>query len=306
MHFELNLIENSYDYITETLNYYRRLGYDESHDEDRNSIESKRKWKTTFILLVQAMELLLKEALFKINPILIYENIDEIPSDKNKTITYSKSIIRLSNLKPKLLLNDQIELLNSCGKIRNDFIHYKVNANSIDLKKKYCKLFELYTKLHYKVFHKKYTNDKYKYVISDILKKAKDLEVFRGIEFTKKDLKKFKEEIEMFQYYSYILTTDNKAYMRIKYGDEEKFYNFKHNSNESYHSSDCRYCHDCGVKKGEFHLEACDWEICPKCGGQLLSCDCDWNEYVSDDYLFNNEVEDIIDYEIIMEEKITN
>lgn len=64
---------------------------------------------------------------------------------------------------------------------------------------------------------------------------------------------------------------------------------------------DGRYCADCGVKKGEFHLDGCDWEVCPKCGYSLLSCDCDWNEYVSDDYLFNNEVEDIIDYEMNIE-----
>lgn len=34
MNFELNLIENSYDYINETLFYYKNIGYDESHDED--------------------------------------------------------------------------------------------------------------------------------------------------------------------------------------------------------------------------------------------------------------------------------
>lgn len=304
MNFELNLIENSYDYINETLFYYKNIGYDESHDEDRNSIEEKRKWKTTFILLVQATELLLKEALFKINPILIYENIDELPNSKNKTITYSKSIIRLSNLKPKLLTKNQVDLLNTCGNIRNDFIHFKVNANSIDIKRKYCKLFELYTKMHYKIFHQKYCNEQYKYIIQNILQNAKDFEVFRGIEFTSKELKQFKEDIETYQYYSYILTSDNKAYMRIKYGDEEKFYNFKFNTNESYHSSDCKYCGDCGVKKGEFHLDACDWEVCPRCGHQLLSCDCEWNEYVSDDYLFENELDEIVDYEIDMEEII--
>ena len=43
MNFELNLIENSYDYIKETLYYYKKIGYGESHDEDRNYIEEKRK-----------------------------------------------------------------------------------------------------------------------------------------------------------------------------------------------------------------------------------------------------------------------
>ena len=33
-------------------------------------------------------------------------------------------------------------------------------------------------------------------------------------------------------------------------------------------------CHDCGAEVGEYHLENCDTERCPKCGGQLLSCDC--------------------------------
>lgn len=117
MNFELNLIENSYDYIKETLYYYKKIGYDESHDEDRNSIEEKRKWKTTFILLVQAIELLLKEALFRINESLIYENIDEKISDKAKTITYSKSIARLQNLKPKLFSQNETDLLITCGNI---------------------------------------------------------------------------------------------------------------------------------------------------------------------------------------------
>jgi len=33
-------------------------------------------------------------------------------------------------------------------------------------------------------------------------------------------------------------------------------------------------CHDCGVEEGELHKEGCDMETCPKCGGQLISCDC--------------------------------
>ncbi len=44
--------------------------------------------------------------------------------------------------------------------------------------------------------------------------------------------------------------------------------------------SDC--CHDCIALEGELHKEGCDWERCPKCKGQLLSCSCfenvDWEK----------------------------
>ena len=33
-------------------------------------------------------------------------------------------------------------------------------------------------------------------------------------------------------------------------------------------------CPDCGAKKGFYHYFVCDQEICPKCGKQLLLCEC--------------------------------
>lgn len=35
-------------------------------------------------------------------------------------------------------------------------------------------------------------------------------------------------------------------------------------------------CHDCGIlnQKGNIHHFGCDMERCPKCKGQLISCDC--------------------------------
>lgn len=33
-------------------------------------------------------------------------------------------------------------------------------------------------------------------------------------------------------------------------------------------------CGDCGAREGEIHMQYCDQEACPKCGGQLISCGC--------------------------------
>ena len=56
-------------------------------------------------------------------------------------------------------------------------------------------------------------------------------------------------------------------YTRIRYGDEGSDWN-----------AELQPCHDCRVLKGEFHVKACDVEECPNCGGQVLSCDCDYDQ----------------------------
>lgn len=33
-------------------------------------------------------------------------------------------------------------------------------------------------------------------------------------------------------------------------------------------------CGDCGAEPGELHAMECDLEVCPCCGGQLISCGC--------------------------------
>jgi len=42
-------------------------------------------------------------------------------------------------------------------------------------------------------------------------------------------------------------------------------------------------CGDCGVSPGGWHHLGCDLQRCPLCRGQLLSCDCDFDEFESDD-----------------------
>lgn len=58
---------------------------------------------------------------------------------------------------------------------------------------------------------------------------------------------------------------DNKLYKRIRFGDAG---DWGEDAKE-----DAR-CGDCGAKKGGYHHSGCDCERCPKCGGQLITCEC--------------------------------
>ena len=35
-------------------------------------------------------------------------------------------------------------------------------------------------------------------------------------------------------------------------------------------------CRHCGTIRGKLHDPSCDYEQCPKCGQQLMSCDCEF------------------------------
>jgi hypothetical protein len=54
---------------------------------------------------------------------------------------------------------------------------------------------------------------------------------------------------------------------RVRYGDEHDDW-----------GADQQACHDCRVIKGEFHVPGCDVERCPLCGGQVITCDCPYDE----------------------------
>lgn len=58
-----------------------------------------------------------------------------------------------------------------------------------------------------------------------------------------------------------------KRYDRLTYGQET--YEIANPANPP-------RCHDCGAQIGGLHHDGCDWEQCPRCKGQFLSCGCYW------------------------------
>jgi hypothetical protein len=67
-----------------------------------------------------------------------------------------------------------------------------------------------------------------------------------------------------------------KRYRRIRYGKEPVQKEFELTWSEMI----TRPCGDCEVIQGELHLDGCDIEMCPRCFGQFLGCECkredDW------------------------------
>jgi hypothetical protein len=65
---------------------------------------------------------------------------------------------------------------------------------------------------------------------------------------------------------------DGTAYTRVPYGNEDEDW-----------GANSHPCGDCSAEKGELHVSSCDVEQCPACGGQVLSCDCEYDGDDEDD-----------------------
>ncbi len=268
---DLSLLENSYDYLQESYKYYIMADENGIHEEKRSSYNKKIKWKMAYVNLVQALELLIKEGLRNIAPILIYEDIDKKISSGARTVSGMKGIDRLLKCNEDLVVEENVvSFIKGCIEKRNNFMHYEVEIDSSEIKPSYCKLFEIYIKLHNELLPNVsevfniMLKEKY-YLYENILVFASGYVVFRNQEMRLQDKNNFLKEMARNRYQNTFIDKEQNIYKRIPYGNEVS-YDF-----ETWNE----YCPDCMAAIGEFHYDKCDIEICPKCRAQLLSCDCD-------------------------------
>lgn len=123
MRFELDLLENSHDYINNSFDLYKIADEYGMHDEQKTAFENKVKWKLAFVTMVQAVELLLKETLFRVHPNLVYDDIDSERIVEKNTVSFLQATKRIANFTDYRMENDKKTFLIKCSQYRNEFIH---------------------------------------------------------------------------------------------------------------------------------------------------------------------------------------
>jgi hypothetical protein len=207
---------------------------------------------------------MLKQVLRESHPILIFENID----NPRRTVSLDQALTRLESV-AKVTVGDKEKVnIRRAADYRNKVVHYEFELNRFECKNIFAQLFEF---VHF--FHYKYLKQEIHACIAKDLWPAearlmtyfkKNFVVYNGIEMIKYN----PADIMDAQRRPY-LERNGERYERITYGDEPGWLQLSSDFADT-------PCHDCGVIGGQYHAEGCDVEECPKCGHQLLGCECCW------------------------------
>ena len=251
---KLNLRENAYDFIEESLRYAEL------------AVDDPSAWKFAIVLAAQGIELLLKARLADEHPLLLLANPDR-PAP-GPTVGVDSAIARLTSAGVSIA-KDDLDRLRLARRLRNEFVHYEVNATVEQLEGVFADLFEFAHVFHYSELgdelHGHLSEDLFAAEAAMIERFRRELIVYQGSEV----VRWFPSEIVDAQF-ALRLSISGTTYDRIRRG-----------AAGDPHEDTTRPCHDCSVVRGQLHAYGCDSERCPRCSGQLLSCGCDWEwEYV--------------------------
>lgn len=106
--------------------------------------EEPLRWKFAILSLVQAIELSLKELLFRQHPFLIYKDIDR---PKN-TVSIDLATSRLASIANVKISPDESSALKAAMDIRNQIVHHQVDAALTELKLVFARLLGFLNEFH--------------------------------------------------------------------------------------------------------------------------------------------------------------
>lgn len=114
MKIEFNLLANATDSIEQAI----------SLTAWRDEPDDARRLKQAVVAIAHGIELLLKERLRRVHPVLIWENVDKFPNLSARTVTVDTALNRLIRIGGLSFPSDDVSLIASLRDTRNAIEHY--------------------------------------------------------------------------------------------------------------------------------------------------------------------------------------
>ncbi len=260
----LNLLENSFEYLSTSLDYVIRARKE----------QTPGLWKFAHFNLITAIELQLKERLNKISFKLIYadpESCQMVTSD-TETASWTVLIERNKSVSGQNIVDIDYGRLVLAQRLSNQMLNYRQKPEFPYAYYDYANLLDFFTKLFTNEIRKSRDDTLQNHIPPYLWGEVDDIShvfvdnfvLFNGLIITTE----LRDEILHAQSEN-ITVVDGKKFKRIPFQPPCE------NSPGSDYSQNT--CPGCTVFTGQIHLRGCGLELCPQCHEQMISCDCDYS-----------------------------
>ena len=239
-------------------NAYRFLNHSLRHS--RKASTNVHEWAFAIFCITQSIELLLKAVLRAQHPALIFEDLD----NPRRTVNLRQALTRLETHAGLAIGQKEKHVIEKASECRNALLHFELTMNHFQLKNLCAQLFEFAHYFHFELLpaelHEHIDKDLWRAEARLMRYFKQTFVTYDGVEVVNSHPEAMLRAQRVTHFHS-----GRRSYARVRYGDEKLI---------SGHDWGGERCHDCSVRRGQYHTDHCDVEVCPKCRTQLLSCDC--------------------------------